>query len=159
MDGRTLADQGVLDLDLFPELDIFLLETLLPEGVLDGQEDLLQGKGLLEKIEGPEFGGLDGGFDGPVARDHHNLRIFFARLDLLQDLEAAHFREPNVQEDEVEVLAFQRLQPRFAGCDGLDREPLVFEDALQGGADARFVIDDQDLFVAHSYGLMPGFVW
>ena len=122
------------------------------------RSDLLERQGLLEEIEGPELGRLDGGLDRPVARDHHDLGILLAGLDPLQDLEAAHLGEPDVQEDEVEVLALQRLEPCLAGFRGLDREALVLEDPLEGGPDARFVVDDQYLFVAHVCPVQAG-IW
>ena len=72
-DGGALPDEMVAGLEPLAELDVLLLELALAEGVLDGQDDLVERERLLEKIEGAELGRLDGRLDRPVARDDHDL--------------------------------------------------------------------------------------
>ena len=153
LDRGAFADQVEAGLDPLAELDVLLLELLLAERVLDGQDDLLQRERLFEEIERAELGGRDGRLDGPVAGDDHDLRALVRGPDPLQDVEAVHLGEPDVEQHEAEVLGLEQGQPGLARLGRPDDEALVLEDALERGPDARFVVDDQDAFLSH--GLTP----
>ena len=74
LDGLALPDERVAGLEALAELDVLLLEPVLAEGVLDGQDDLVEREGLFQEVEGPELGRLDGRLDRAVAGDDHDLR-------------------------------------------------------------------------------------
>ena len=61
-----------------------------------------------------------------------------------QDVEAVHPGKPDVEQDQAEGPLGQDLQAVLAGGRGLDVVAFVLQDALERGADAGFVVDDQD---------------
>jgi hypothetical protein len=50
--------------DRFAQGAVALLEAALPQGVGDDERDLLEAQRLLDEVEGPQLGRLDGGLDG-----------------------------------------------------------------------------------------------
>ncbi len=148
--GRAGPHQMILELEPLPELKVLLFQPELLQGVLDGQDDLLQGQGLFQKVEGPQLDGLDGRLHRAVAGDHHHLGMVFQVLDFPQHLQAAHPGQPDVEQDQVEVLLVELLEALLAGLHRQGLVAFVFQDAFQCGADGGFVVDDQDLFSAHA---------
>ena len=145
LDERVVADDLVVLLGLLLEVLAFPAEARLLEGVADAEEDALAVERLLQEIEGPELGRLDGRLDGALPRDHDDLRDERPLPELGQDLEAALARHLDVQEDEVDAdRLLEHLQAVLARPGLEELVALVLEDHLQGLADVLLVVDDQD---------------
>ena len=95
--------------DLFQE-EIFLLEVLLFQSILDDDFDLLHLEGLRDVIVGPFLHGLDGGVSGGIGGDHDDDRFGGGSLDLLQHRDAVHLWHPDVEEDQIEDIFVDELQ-------------------------------------------------
>ncbi|MGB8958488.1 MAG: hypothetical protein WCC00_05705 [Candidatus Aminicenantales bacterium] len=145
LDEGMVADDLVVLLGLLLEVLALAAEARLLEGVADADKDALAMERLLQKIEGSELGRLDGRLDGPLPRDHDDLRHERPGPELGQNLETALPRHLDVQEDEVDADRLpEHLQAVLAGRGLEELVAFVLEDHLQRLADVLFVIDDQD---------------
>ena len=119
---------------------------MLAEGVLDGQDDLVEGERLFEEVEGAELGRLDGRLDGAVARDDHDFgRLLEGRIRLRTS-------SPFISGSQIsrrtspKLPVSSRARPSSPESAVRVLVALVLQDALKRGPDARFVVDDQDAF-------------
>ena len=102
---------------------------------------------LGDVVVGAELHRLDGGLDFVDGRDHDDLDQALRLLDLLEHLEAADARHPDVEQHDVHVLAIENRQPALAGRRA--QHPVVAaQDRRQGVAHALVVVDDEDGFGA-----------
>ena len=99
--GRAVRQEEAPPLHLGEEALVFLFQLRLAQGIAHHQEEPVEVDGLLEKVEGPEFGGLHGGVDAGMAGDHHHGQLGSDLLGLLQSLEAVLPREPDIQQHEL----------------------------------------------------------
>ena len=86
------------------EIAHLLAQLAVGERVVDGEQHALERQRLLEEVVRAEARGADGGVDVAVAGDHDHRR----RAGGLQPLQHGHAvdaRQPEVEEDEVELLA------------------------------------------------------
>lgn len=70
---------------------------------LKGRCLILRIKGLLKKIYGAEFHGLNRSTDGPVRSEHDNTHLWPERPNVTEELEAAHFGHLNIDESNIIV--------------------------------------------------------
>jgi len=110
------------------------------EGVPHRGQEALDGQGLLDEIEGTELHGPDRHVYGAVAREHDDGELRLALLDLPERLEAAHARQPDVEEERVDLFAVESLEADdgVLGDDG--PVALVLQDAAHRASDAGFVV-------------------
>ena len=119
-------------------------EAPLLERLLDDVDDLLVAERLRDVVEGALAHRRDRALDGGVRRDDDdgNLRVPGAHLD--EDLEARAVREHEVEEEEVDGLLLEALQP-LGGRRGLARDVArLREDRTEHLADDGFVVEDED---------------
>ena len=152
-DGLLSPVSSIVRGDLLLEELVLFLEADQVEGMVDEQDHLFQGEGLLDEIEGPELGRLHGRFDGAVPRHHDDLDLRGVGLDHLEGFDPVHAGKPDVQKNQVGRVFFDDLEGLLAASDGPDLVALVGQDPLQGLADALFVVDNQDRFI---HGLFSG---
>ena len=65
-------------------------------------------------------------------------------LDSLEDVDAAHARQPDVEHDDVDAVVLERLEADEAVLRHEGAVAFVLEDVLDGGPDAGFVVDHED---------------
>ena len=123
---------------------ILRLQLPLSHRVADDEDGLFQRERLLDEIEGAHFDGADGGFDVPMARDHHHRRVHPALAEARQRCETIDAGEPDIQHDDVVGRAEYAIETRFAAIDRLDCIALVAEHAAQRAAHAGFIVNDKD---------------
>ena len=63
----ALSDQRPIGAEVLLEKKILFHQKAVVDGVTDGENHLLQGERLLQEVEGPGAGRLDGHFDRRVA--------------------------------------------------------------------------------------------
>jgi len=97
-DRLALPDELEGGGDLLLEQLVLFLEPDEVEGVVDKQDDLFQGDGLFDEVEGPELGRLHGRLDRAVARHHDDLDLGVLALDELEHLEAVHAGQPDIEQ-------------------------------------------------------------
>ena len=59
-------------------------------------------------------------------------------------LEAAHVRHENVDDHQIDAAAVERTKPRFAAIGHHHLEVVTFQKDLDGHADHRIVVDDEN---------------
>ena len=107
------------------------------------QQDLVRLERLDQVVLGPQPGGLDRGADGAVGRHHHHADLRVLGLQLADDLDAVHARQPLVGQREVDVLALEEVQRLLAAGSGQDLEALELEGAPQRAQEDLVILDDQ----------------
>src|SRR5215813_8430486 len=132
---------------------IFFFETALLHGVANENDDALERKRLFDKIERTEFCRAHRGFDAAVAGNHDDRWRMRNGLHTAESFEAVHAGKPNVEEDDFEIAAGGAFQGFFGRLSAFDVIALIAKDRRERFADARFVVNDQDVRMRrHNYG-------
>ena len=143
--GNTVTHDHALRLQLLPQVAILMAQPPCFDRVFYQDERLFQRERLFRKIVGAQLGGAHSRLDGPVARDHDDLRWILKLADPLQHFQPIDSGQPHIQQDQVEAAFAQQLQTVFAARADAGFVSFVLENAAQGFADTGFVIDDQDV--------------
>ena len=116
------------------------------ERVLGHHQHLFDGERLLQEVESPQLGGLDGGLDASVAGDDHHLGALGQGhfLNARQHLHAVQAGQPDVQQHQLEGASGEQRQAGFAVLGGIHRIAFVLQHAAEGLADAGLVIHHQN---------------
>jgi len=113
-------------------------------GLLGGDLQLLDVKGLLQVVVGPFLDRLDRAVDGAMRRDDHHGQIRIESVQALEHLQAVVGLHAQVDEGQVESLPPGDLEgflgPRCEGGGKTDR----FQTDADGLENVQLVIDDQD---------------
>src|SRR5439155_1630422 len=141
--GPARAHHLVLGVHLGLEPHVLAGEVYVLEGVAQREQDAVRVERLLEEIVGAELGRFDGGLDGAVARDHHDLRARVELAQLAQRLEAVHALHLDVEQHEVGPELGVEAQRLGAGGARAHFEVLVLEQLGQRLTDALLVVHDQ----------------
>ena len=142
--GDAVADDAVAAVQLRAQLAVLRGQLRLLQRVAKRQQGLVNGKRLLNEIEGAELGGADGRFNGAMPGNHDDRGRRFQGLDFFQHLNAVHARQPDVEQDDVKLAGLESFQASFAAADGFHTIAFVLEDIGEGFADAGFVINNED---------------
>ena len=140
-DRRALADDLGALLEARAQRRVLLLEPRVLEGAADRDQDLLERQRLLDEVVGAQTGGLHGGLDRAVARDHDHDRFGTRPLDLGEGLEPVHPVHPDVEEGHVRELVGEESQRVGATADRGDAIAFVLEHVAQRRPDGRLVVD------------------
>ena len=133
-------------LELLAEPLVLGLEVAHAPEALQDERDLFELERLGQEIRRAELHGLDGRFDGPVGRHHHDLKRGALPLELLEELEASQARHPEVKEGHVE-------RPRAQEREGLLRARHVLElHLLPRGHDVPEDPPDRGIVIHHQEG-------
>ncbi len=105
--GRAFAQQFVAGFVLLGvvEVRVDLEELVEVLRLLEGDLQLVGGKGLEHVIEGPVAHALHGRFDRAEAGDHDDQRFLGLGLQFAQQIGAFAVGQADIQEDEVEGVA------------------------------------------------------
>ncbi len=139
--------------DLRRQRQDLTVEILPLAGVANQRAQLVVVEVLGDVVIGAVLHRLHGGFDFVDGRDHQDLDQAVILLDDPQHLEAADARQPDVQQDQVDILAIEDRQRRLAAADAQDAV-LPLQDRRQRVAHAFVVVDDEHglEFMAHASG-------
>ena len=91
--------------------------------------------------------------DFAVAGGDHDDRHIRAQPDVLAHLGAAHARQHQVQQDDVDVIGLELRQRGRAVARDADLEPLLLQQERQGFGQGRFVFDDEN--GGHGWIILP----
>ena len=139
---RTLPDHRLARREAVAHPPIRALELALPKSVPNREQRSVRRERLLDEVERPELRRANRRVDRAVAGDHHDRALGPLELDPLERHEAVHSGKPDVEQDALGAMAFERDETRLATRRHLDVEAFVFEDAAKRLADAGFVVDD-----------------
>ena len=95
---------------------ILVLEPGEFEGVFHGEEKLVCGERLFEKIERTKASGFDGHFDIGLAGDENDRSLQAGFFQFFKEFHAGFTWHNNVGEDEIESLGSQRFRWRGWRC-------------------------------------------
>jgi hypothetical protein len=141
------ADDLVARFDLRLELRIFLGEINPPNRIAQRDENAIRIERLFENVIGAELRRLDGVLNRRVAADHHHGCRRIAIAELLERFETVHSRHLHVEKDELRLELFVCREPFSAGRCAPHLVALEFEELRECGANAGFVVDDQNATV------------
>jgi hypothetical protein len=94
---------------------------------------------------------LHGGLDLVDGRDHDALDEAVVLLDDPQHVEAADARQPDVEQDQIDVLLLEQRQCRFAARDG-QHAVIALQDGGDGVAHPLIVIANQNRLRVRGHG-------
>ena len=109
----------------------------------EDQQDLVGLERLDQVVLGSEAGRLDGGPDRAVCRHHDDANFGMLGLQLADDGDAVHARQPLVGQGEIDVLSLQEVEGLLAAPGGQDVEAPELEGAAQGPQEDVVILDDQ----------------
>ena len=151
--GRRRADDvadAVARLQLRAQTAREVHQVLALEGPRRGHDQLRRAHRLLQIVEGAELDGLHGGLDrGVPGHDEH----FRLRRDVpgrAKQLDAVHLGHLDVQQEQVEAVAPEQLQPGARRRGGRHLVPFFDEHAPDALAHHLFVVHGE-----HPGGLRP----
>jgi hypothetical protein len=110
----AFTDQFVLT-ETMAEFAIFVLEAREAESIVDGDEQLVGGKGLFEKIERTQFCGANGHFNIGLAGDEDYRSFYSSGFEILQKIETAFSGHDDIGKDQVERFGAEK----FDGASGI----------------------------------------
>ena len=143
---RALPDENRLLLELLAQTLVLGARACCGTSALrDRDEDPLALRRLLEEVDRSAARRFDRRRDVAVSRDHQHGRRVVARDDPVEDLEPVHARHLDVEEDGVDASRVEVRERRLPVRRREHLVALVLEDHPQGVADARIVVDDEDL--------------
>ena len=114
-------------------------------GIADGDQQAVQIQGFLNKVKGPLLDGFHRIVHVSVPRDHDHLGFALLLEKLFQDLQSVHLRHLDIAENDVVSAGPVFLQSLDPVLGQVHRKLLVFQDFLQGIADAPLVVYNQDV--------------
>ena len=133
--GRAGADQAVarrLVGELLHPLPLAPGQLHLLVGLLDVDFQLGQVEGLGQVVVGAPLHGLDGRLDAAVGGQHERLQLRLALLELCQQLDAAHARQVQVEQGDVDTRLGRLGQRLLAAAGRGHSHALPLEAARQG---------------------------
>jgi len=92
------------------ELAVFVFEAGEAEGIFYGDEELVGGERLFEKIESAEFGGFDGHFDVGLAGDENDGRFDAGVFQVFEKLDAAFAGHDDVGKNQVKGFGAEKFE-------------------------------------------------
>ena len=118
------------------------------ERLLDDGRQMVERKGLQQKVSGPALHGLDGILDGAKGRHHNHRRRGIDLPRMRQHLHAIHLRQLQVGQDQVRPV--HKAQPRFAGSSQVQVITGTGELQLEHPAKLVFVLNHEYAFLGHA---------
>jgi len=118
-------------------------------GLLERHLELVRGEGLDEVVERPVAHAIDGGFDGAEAGDDDHERLLGPALEFAQEIGAVAVREPDIDEDEVEVVLGQEFLGGGDRAGGRHVVTALAELLLEILADDQIVLEHHDFLDRH----------
>ncbi len=150
-DAVALADQLAAAehaLEAALEHGVLLAHAQLVHGPLDREQEVVVVEGLDDVVGGAGAQRLDCALDRGEAGHQDDRRVLVALAQRADDVDAAHVGQPQVADDEVEVLVARAVEAVGAAADELAGVTGHAQHALHAFADAGVVVDHQHALVA-----------
>ena len=130
--------------DAVPQNAIFLQERSVLERLRDHELQLVHLEGLQNVIVSTHLHRLDRVFGGGEGGDYNHLGRGVNRLHFLEDIHARAAAEPQIRDDEIELILTHALQG--TGIVGLHGHliALLAQQDLEKLAHGALVVDDED---------------
>ena len=122
--------------------EVLLAEHVAADDFADAFDDILGIEGLLDEIDGTEFEGFDGGGDIGVAADDDDGELDFAKAEALDEFEAAHEWELEVEEEAADVADAVIVEEAGGIGVGSGAKVCAFESTLQDAPCSKIIVDD-----------------
>src|SRR6266545_514367 len=116
-----------------------------PQAYADAGHQLAQGERLCDVVVSPDLEAEDPVDFLPLGGEHDDRRFDPLAAQLPADVQAAHARQHDVQEDQVRVLLDGEVDRGVAAAGFEDAVSLLLEVDLESLGDVLFVFYDQDL--------------
>jgi hypothetical protein len=120
---------------------IFLLESVHLNRMIDDGENPFDGEWFFQKVEGSAFRRPHRSVDGTVSGDDHNRNLLVSLLDLLQYFHPSHFGKPEIEQHDIDRVHIDDIQASFPILSRENRIPVILEHILQCLPDVLLVID------------------
>src|SRR6266699_1364610 len=105
--GDTVTHDHALRLQLLPQIAILMAEPPCFDRVFYQDERLFEREWLFRKIVGAQLGGAHSRLDGPMARNHDDLRWILKLADPLQYFQSVDPGQPHIYHDQSEAAFAQ----------------------------------------------------
>ena len=126
------------------ELEVLLLGAMASDGGANVGQQLFVVPGLLNEVFRAGADRVHDIVHGAVGGNHDDRQIGMALLDLREQFEAALAGQSQVQQQQVEAVLIENLQPLFAVGGQGDGIALQGEQHFERLADGGLVVDDQN---------------
>ncbi len=100
-------------------------------------------QGLLNEVGGPRLHGAHRVLHRTVGGDHDDRHAGFVGANFGQNFHAIAAGEGEIEQDQVERMFADALQPRLAGGGGFHREAFHLQQSLQRFANLGFIVNDE----------------
>src|SRR4051794_10948228 len=138
----ALADQQLFQREMAVKIAHLIAQLAIHERVIDGEQDAFERQRLLEEIVRAEARGADGRVDVAMAGDHDHRRRA-GGFEPFQNGHAVDAGQPEVEKDEVVLLARELRDRSLAGIAQRRLMPLVTQDVRKRLANRGFVVNDE----------------
>jgi len=130
------------------EFAVFVFEAGEAESIFHGDEKLVGGERLFEKIESAEFGGFDGHFDIGLAGDENDGSFDAGVFEVFEELDAALAGHYDVGKNQVEGFGAEKFEG--AGRVVADSSFMASEAESAGkrGQGVGVVVDEEEVSFA-----------
>ena len=131
-------------------LDLLLQSFLLSQGsvfferLVNDMDEMIIFEGLLHKVGGPFFQGLDGVIHGCKGSEHDDARKGMDLFDPPQGLVSIDSRETDIHQDDFRMFLFDLLHPFFPRGGSEDFEPFELEEPADDLQGIGLIVNDQD---------------
>ena len=143
-DPLAFADDFHLLAELRAQARVLLYQRVLAERVAHHQQQALERNGLLDEVVRPQLRGAHGSLDIRVPGDHHGRFSGVQMLELLEDLEPIHPRQPDVEQHQIVALTLEHGEGQLTAARNLNGVALVTQGGGERGAYVGLVVNDQD---------------
>ncbi|OQC18195.1 MAG: hypothetical protein BWX71_02868 [Deltaproteobacteria bacterium ADurb.Bin072] len=147
--GRGAPDDLVVFFGLLLQEGVLFFQCPQVQGVVDGDDDLVEVERFFDEVQRTEAGGADGRLDGSMARHDDDREGIPVALDLLKGLQAVLAGHPDIEEQEVHVLFLDDPLGLFAGRSQDRVVSFILEPPLEREPDVFFI-------VRYEYGVFHG---
>jgi len=141
----TLAYQKLVALVRLFGKNLYLSpESLLLDGFLNDERDMVELERLGDKIVRALSHRLDGEIYGAIGSNHHDRKIPSSPADLFEHLDAGYIRHGDVQKRHLRVMALEQLQYPFTTRRQQYTVAEGFQSVSQDLADVGIIVSYKD---------------
>jgi len=144
LDATAGADDLTHPFETAAQQQILHLQPSPFGGAADQVKDFLVFEGFGYVVEGSLAHRLDGGLERRVSGDHNHRKMGVVGLDIGEEFEAAPVRQHEIEEDDINLLLAEQLQPVSGRCGGVIVEIVVLQQRLEHVLQNGLVVYDED---------------
>ena len=125
------------------QLDVFFFGPAPSHGGAHVRQQFFVVPGFGDEVGGPRLHGAHRVLHRAVGGDHDDGQASFVGANFAQNLNAIAAREGEIEQDQVERMFADALQPCLAGGGGFHREAFHLQQSLQRFADLGFIVNNE----------------